>query len=391
MKHVIIGSGVAGMTAALDLAKRGAGEIDLYTDEVHSYYYRPQVTNFLAGVMSLEKVLMRPLSWYEEKGVHVHLQSPVVRLEPGQKQIVLADGTGVAYDRLLLAAGSRPFVPPVAGVEKQGVFTIRTLKDALAIQEYAAGRKKALVVGGGLLGLEAARGLQGLGLEVVIVEFFPQLMAAQLDEQGAAILKEFAESQGYRVVLGTSAQEILGEEKVTGVMLKDGQTFDVQMVVVATGVRSNIALAQEAGLQVDRGVIVDGYMRTSAPDIYAAGDVASFEGRIWAIVPIAQAQARVAAANMAGESLVYEEVPPSTTLKVVGIEVSSFGEAKPKDGEFEEIRQSDPANRVYKKIVLRDGKIVGAIVIGDKALAKTLESLIEQKAPMTRAEAQSRL
>jgi len=387
MKYVIIGSGVAGMTAALDLAKRDDAEIDLYTDDKHTYYYRPQITNFLAGVLPLDRVLLRQLDWYEQKGIRMHLQTPVARIEPAEQQIVLENGSAVPYDRLLVTTGSYPFVPPIAGADKEGVFTIRTVSDALAIQDYAKACKKAVVIGGGLLGLEAARGLNGLGLDVTIVEFFPRLMPAQLDEEGAAILRDFVESQGYHVFLGASAQEILGPGKAEKVLLKGGQELEADIVIIATGVRPNISLAKDAGLEVDRGLIVDAQMRTSAPDVYAAGDVASFEGRLWAIVPIAQAQARVAAANMAGEAVFYEEVPPSTTLKVVGIDVNSFGEAQPKEDGFEEIRHADPENRIYNKIVLRDGRIVGAIVIGDKALAKKLGAFIEQKVPMTPEEA----
>lgn len=394
MKVVIIGSGVAGMTAALDLAKVEGVEVDLYTDEAHSYYYRPQVTNFLAGVMPLERVFLHPQAWYEARGVRLHLNAPVARLEPEQKRIVLEDGAAVAYDTLLLTTGSCPFVPPIAGVEKAGVFTVRTLADALAIKDYAPQCREGLVVGGGLLGLEAARALKGMGLEVTIVEFAPRLMPMQLDTDGAAILQGFVESQGYRVFLGVSAKAVLGDGKVEGVLLSNGETLPAQMMIVAAGVRPNIKLAQEAGLAVDRGVLVDAQMQTSAPDVYAAGDVARFEGICWAIVPTAQAQARIAVSNILGQEAQYENLAPATALKVVGIEVNSMGVIQCPDPAFEEFRYATPDASVYRKIVLHqeaggNSVIVGAIAINDKALAKKLGALIEQRALMTPEEARA--
>lgn len=379
MKHVIIGSGVAGMTAALELARREDADVQLYTDEPYSYYYRPQITNFLAGNMSLEKVLMRPVAWYEEKGVHLHLNAPVARLEPEAHQIVLQDGAVVAYERLLFATGSHAFVPPIAGADKAGVFTIRTVDDAVKIRAYAGDCREAVVIGGGLLGLEAARGLQGLGLQITIVELMPRLMPLQLDDEGAAILKRYVAQQGFEVILETSVTKILGDERVTGVALREGRELPAQMLVIAAGVRPNTALAEAAGLKVFRGVSVDARMRTSAPDIYAAGDVAIFGDRCWAIVPTAQAQARVAAANMAGEELLYEEVIPTTALKVLGIDVNSMGDILPEGEGAVEICRADPEAFSYKKVVLREGRLVGAIVIGDKVLAKQLEGLVLAK------------
>lgn len=394
MQCVIIGSGVAGMTAALDLAKVEGVEVNLYTDEVHPYYYRPQVTNFLAGVMPLERVFLHPLSWYEERGIHMHLNAPVTRLEPEQKRIILEDGTAVAYTKLLLTTGSCPFVPPIEGVEKAGVFTVRTLADALAIKDYAPQCSQGLVVGGGLLGLEAARALKAMGLEVTIVEFMPRLMPAQLDTDGAAILKAFVEAQGYRVLLGTAAKAVLGDGKVEAVALGNGETVPAQLMIVAAGVRPNVTLAQQAGLAVDRGVLVDAQMQTSAPDVYAAGDVARFEGLCWAIVPTAQAQARIAVSNMLGQEARYENLAPITALKVVGIEVNSMGMINCPDASCEAFQYTALDASLYRKIILRceeggSSVVVGAITINDKLLAKKLGGLIEQRAVMTREEAQA--
>jgi nitrite reductase (NADH) large subunit len=389
MKHVIVGSGVAGMTAALQLSRYDDAEIHVYTEDTHAYYYRPEVTNFLAGVKSMDEVVRRPAAWYEKRGIHLHLGRTVAHVLPDEKEIVLADETHVGYDTLLLAPGSHPFVPPIKGVDKTGVFTIRSLDDAQAIKAYVqeTACKYAVVIGGGLLGLEGARGLKGMGLEVTIVELMPRLMPLQLDEQGGEILRDFVESQDYDVIVDNSASEIQGDARVTGVVLRDGETLPADMVVIATGVRPNTALAEDAGLTLNRGIEVDDQLRTSAPDVYAAGDAAHCMGRTWAIVPPAQAQARVAAQNMVGGEAHYEEVTPYTSLKVVGIDVDSMGKTTIDDEDKDEIdviRYADPDAHKYVKVLLRDEVIIGSIAINNAELAKELRDLTQKDATVSR-------
>ncbi len=395
MRHVIIGSGVAGMTAALDLSRQPEAEVEIYTAEPYAYYYRPQLTNFLAGSVALEQVVRRTVEWYTERGIYLHLDSPVATIRPAEKRILLADGRPVTYDRLLLATGSQPFVPPIENVTQAGVFTLRTLADALQIRAYARDCRQAVVVGGGLLGLEAARGLQGMGLEVSIVELFPWLMPVQLDEAGGEILRRFVLAQGYAVHTGSAVSRVEGEGEVTGVGLAEGQHLPAQLLLIAAGVRPNTALATEAGLEVDRGVVVDERMATSVPDVYAAGDAASFRGVCWAIVTIAQAQARVAAASMAGDGARYEPIVPVTSLKVLGVEVSSAGKTRISEAErgagYEEFSAGDPEAFTYRKLVLHEGQPVGAMVIGDKALAKALIARVEEGKPLSPTEARTLL
>ena len=387
MRHVIVGNGVAGATAAAELARRQAREVEIYTAERHPYYFRPRLPYFLAGEISQEDLYVHPPSWYEKRGIKVHQESRVMRLMPDQKRILLADDTEVPYDRLLLATGGVSFVPPIEGAEKKGVFTLRTLDDALAIREYAARCQEAVVIGGGLLGLEAARGLKVLGLSVTTLEFSPRLLPRQLDDEGGAIFRRLIEGLGVGVALKAETKAILGNGEVRGVVLRDGREFPAQMVLIATGVRSNAGLAAEAGLQVERGVVVDERMLSDAPNIYSAGDAASFRGRSWGIIPVARSQALVAAANMAGDNVLYEAVVPSNTLKIVGIDLTSAGTVMPEGEEFGEIRRSDPEAGVYKKLVLKDDALVGAIVIGDKALARKLERMVIRKAKLSREEA----
>jgi len=391
MRFVIVGGGVAGITAALELGNRRLGKVAVYSDEAYPYYYRPQLTEFLSGGITLERLLRRDLAWYKGRGIDVYLGRGVTRVEPEARTITLVDGTRVEYDKLLLATGSVPFVPPLTGVDKSGVFTWRTLADTLELEQAASLCGKTIVLGGGLLGLEAARGLLGFCGDVTVLEFFPRLLPRQLDVEGATVLQRFVESLGIRVVVGAQAEEVLGEHTVTGLRLKDGREFPAGLVLVAAGVRCQARLAQEAGLTVDRGIVVDEYMATSAPDIYAAGDAAVFKGYSWSIAPIAQAQGRIAALNMAGEATAYDVVVPSTTLKVVGIDVSSVGLVNPETADHIEIRATEAEANSYKKIVLHGGKIVGSIVINNRVLAKNLENRIAQREAMTPDQARALL
>ena len=387
MRHIIVGNGVAGVTAAIELARRQAGEIEIYTAERHPYYFRPRLPYLLAGEISQDDLYIRPPSWYEKRGIKVNQETRVARLIPDRERILLADGREVPYDRLLLATGGVSFVPPIEGADKQGVFTLRTLDDALAIQEYASRCQKAVVIGGGLLGLEAARALKVLGLSVTVLEFFPRLLPRQLDGEGSAVFQRLIEGLGIGIALKAETRSIAGDGEVRGVILKDGREFPAQMVLIAAGVRANVGLAAAAGLQTNRGVVVNEDMTTSAPNIYSAGDAASFRGRSWGIIPVARSQALVAAANMAGDNALYEEVVPSNTLKIAGIDLTSAGTVVVEGQELVEIRHSDPEAGVYKKLVMRDDTLVGAIVIGNKALASKLEHLVTRKAKLSREEA----
>jgi nitrite reductase (NADH) large subunit len=410
MRFVIIGNGVAGVTAARVLSDAGA-EVEVYTGEAHHYYPRPRLQNFLAGEIELEELPLYPPAWYEKRGIVVHLGIDVAGLDPRMKRIALADGHEVAYDRLLLATGSRPFIPPIEGVDRAassyvrsgGVFTLRTIEDALAIKRRADGSKRAVVVGGGLLGLEAARALKVLGLEVIVLETEPHLLPHQLDAEGGALLKGLIGAMGIEVVLEASSQAILGDGTspltlrqgsgqalggiegglATGVLLQDGRVIEGDLILISAGVRCNVRLAQEAGLEVNRGVVVDEHLRTSAEDIYAAGDVAEFQGRVYGIIPAAIEQARAAARNMLGEETTYHGTILSNTLQVMGIDCTSIGVVHPPEGAgYQELRKSEA--RVYKKLVLKDGRLVGAILLGDKKDAALIGRLIREETDVSR-------
>jgi len=380
MKYVIVGNGVACVTAAQAITQADpAAEVHIFGAEPYPYYRRPLLWEFIAGQIEQDALYFRPPAWYAERGMHLHLGVQATALDPAAHRLTLADGSTAEYDRLLLATGGRSFVPPVEGTDKEGVFTLRTLEDALAIKAYAQRASAAVVIGGGLLGLETARALRTAGLDVTVVEFFPYLLPRQLDTEGADVLQSLLEAQGLQVITSGATEAILGEGRADGIRLKDGRAVAGELILFSTGIRSETALAQAAGLEVNRGVIVDEHLQTSAEDIFAAGDAAEFEGQVYGIIPAAIEQARIAAANMvASGSTTYTGTIPATTLKVAGAELTSMGESVAEGDEYTPLRRADMEAGRYRKFVLREGRIVGAILLNDKERLQPTTQLIEQ-------------
>jgi len=386
MKHIIVGNGVAGVTAAQMILRADSdAEVHIFGAEPYPYYRRPLLWEFIAGQIDQDALYFRPEEWYVERGIDLHLEARVTALEPEAKRITLTDGVQVTYDRLLLAVGSHPFVPPCEGTDREGVFTLRTLDDALAIKAYAEEVSRAIVIGGGLLGLETARALHTAGLNVTVIEFAPYLLPRQLDEQGAEVLQSLLEAQGLRIITGGATEAILcssptGHGPADAIRLEDGRRIEGELVLFSTGIRSNQALAEGAGLETNRGVVVNEQLRTSTGNIFAVGDVAEFEGRVYGIIPAAIEQARVAAANMVEPgSSNYAGTLPSTTLKVAGAELTSLGESTTEGNEVVSLRHADTEAGHYRKFVLRTGRIIGAILLNDKERTRPVAKLIEQE------------
>ena len=380
MRVIIIGNGLAGTIAAKTIREQDkTAEIDVFADEKYHYYPRPNLIEFLAGNLPLERVFAFPEEWYSEQNVNVHLEKPGIRISSDSKEIEVADGKREKYDFLILANGSRAFVPPIKGAEKQGVFTLRTLDDAFELLGYLKDRRRVVVIGGGLLGLETARAIKSRGADVDIVEFFGHLLPRQLDEQGASLLKSQIEKMGIRVHLGLACEEVLGQESVTG--LRFGRSLEIQtdMALVAAGIRPNLQIAQEAGLETDRGLVVNDYLQTSHADIWAAGDVTQHAGQVYGIIPASFNQARIAALNVMGQRQKYGGTIPSNTLKVMGIDLTSVGMVDPEDESFEELRVENVERGTYKKIVVRNGEISGLICIGTKKGVNEISRLISRK------------
>jgi len=280
---------------------------------------------------------------------------------------------------LVLATGAHAWVPPTPGSDLAHVYTLRTLADALALRARALNSRQAVALGGGLLGLDSCAALLATGVAITVVEMLPRLLPRQLDAEGAAVLQTLLEQRGLSFITGDVAASINGRDAVESVQLKGGATLPADLVLVSAGVRSNIALAQQAGIDCNHGILVNERLLTSAEDVYAIGDCAEFAGHVWGIIPAATAQARVAAAQLAGDATtLYTDIVPSTTLKVSGIDLTSVGDTNPTDDQALQLRLADVDAGLYKKVVLRDGRLVGAIVLGQRQGVRALEQLMER-------------
>ncbi|MCU0852059.1 MAG: FAD-dependent oxidoreductase [Thermoplasmata archaeon] len=386
---LIVGNNVAGTTLAKSLRDADTGvEVELFTDENLQYYPRPKLIDLLSGAVQEKDMPFYPMDWYEKNRLKLHLSSRVEKVDRAQKEI-LVNGNWIVYDKLALAVGSSSFVPPIKGLPKKKVFTLRTIEDARRIREAATGSKHVIVIGGGLLGLESARAVcSGFPhLSVTILEYAEHILMRQLDHPGADILQKWIENTGARIVTRAESEEVLGTDAATGVRLKDGRVVEGDMVIVSAGTRSNLALAKDAGLAVNKGIVVDSSLRTSDPDIFAIGDVTEFNGQVWAMIPPALDQARVAAKKILGqEAPEYKGTIPSNTLKVVGLDLTSIGAVRsqhePPEPGFEEIRTTTQDGRVYKKFVLKDNKMIGAILLGTKKEAAKVTKIIKEGQPI---------
>ncbi len=377
MRAVIVGSGLAGTMAAKTLRELDDKvEIEIFGEERYPYYPRPNLIELIAGRLPLDRLFAFPPDWNSRQRIELHSGERIERIRPADKTIETAGGRSVPYDALLLANGSRAAVPPIRGSGQKGVFVLRTLDDALAILEYMKGHPRVAVLGGGLLGLEIARALRTAGAKVGVVEFFDRLLPRQLDSTAAGILKAELEKMGIDVRLGAVTEEILGEGEAQGLRFQGGGVMEADMVVIAAGVRPETGPAREAGLAINRGILADDRLRASAEGIFVAGDAAEHGGNVYGIIPASFEQSRTAAYNMLGIDKPYSGTVPSATLKVAGLAVTSAGLAVPEKGGYEVLARSVPEAGLYKKIVLKDGLLVGAIWMGTKKGVAEISRLV---------------
>ena len=358
---------MAGVACVEQILKHSHGfEITIFGDETHANYNRILLSSVLAGEKQPEDIILNELSWYKRHGITLRLGVRVERIDTAAKTITGDDGSLTLFDKLILATGSSPFLPPMDGLQRDGVFVFRTLDDTRSLLERACPGRKAVVIGGGLLGLEAARGLQVQGCDVTVVHLMDTLMERQLDATGGALLRNKIEALGTKVLLGRSTSAILGNGKVEGVAFKDGSSVDAELVVVAAGIRPNAQLARDAGLEVKRGIVVNDYMETSHPDIYAVGECVEHRGVCYGLVAPLLDQAKVLAANITGHrGDGFESGLLAAKLKIMGVEVFSAGNWDSKDVAAEIIRYEDATLGIYKRLTLEGGKLSGFILVGD--------------------------
>jgi len=380
---VVIGNGMAGARFVEQFLARGGNRdrIAVFGEEPHGNYNRILLSSVLAGSHDPNDIVINPLTWYAANGVTLHAGGRVDAIDVSSKRVAATNGVVERYDALVIATGSAPLVPRVAGLSsesgafKPGAFVFRTLDDCRRILEYARHARRAAVIGGGLLGLEAARGLLNRGLEVHVIHLMPHLMEAQLDAPAGAILQRQVEGAGFQVHLEKTTDAILGDDRVTGLIFKDGSTLECDMVVISAGIRPNVELAVRAGLVVERGIVVgDDLACRPAPDTYAIGECAQHRGRTYGLVAPVWEQAEVLADRLSGRNphALYRGSRISTKLKVAGVDVAVMGEKEPAGDDDEVVSYAERSKGVYKKLILRGNRLVGAIVIGDAPVVPSL-------------------
>ncbi len=376
LKTVIIGNGIAGVMVAARLRELEPDadrlEIEIYTREPYEYYSRIRLPEVFVSALSAHDLEIYKSEWYARKHIQVFKNQEAARIELQTRRIVLKSNAEVPYDRLVLCMGAGSYKPPIANSDLDGVFTVREYGDADAIRRYVtAGTRHAAVIGGGLLGLEAARNLEAPNVEdVTVVEIFPRLLPKQLDEKGSALLRRILEGPRCTVILGAKVASFIGDKRVSGFRLEDGRELPAETVLISAGIVPRTRLAREAGLAVNKGVVVDERLRTSDPDVFAAGDLAEFQGIVWGIIPAALDHAPVIAANILGKDpAVYRQTIPQNTLKVAGISLTSFGKVvieKEETESYQIVDRLDEGRMRYEKYVLHGGILAGCILLGSR-------------------------
>ena len=386
-KHlVVVGNGMAGARLVEDVLARGGGDrfrISVFGDEPCGNYNRILLSGVLAGSHKSDDIFLNPLSWYDANGITLHAGVRVESIDVPSKTVRGANGLVESYDTLVMATGSRPLVPPIDGLStetgtfKTGVFVFRTLVDCDRILAYARDAGQAAVIGGGLLGLEAAKGLLNGQLDVHVIHLMPHLMETQLDAPAARVLQRQLEQMGLHIHLEKATTAVLGDRHVTGLSFRDGSTLECDMVVVAAGIRPNVELAARAGLAVARGIIVgDDLACREAPDVYAVGECAEHRGRVYGLVAPLWEQTQVLADRLTGRNpgAVYLGSRLSTKLKVAGVDLAVMGEKDAVEDDDEVVSYAEPSRGIYKKLVVRNGRLAGALVMGDGGIVPALLS-----------------
>ena len=366
---VVIGNGMAGMRTVEELLKHdGAGRyrITVFGAEPHVNYNRIMLSSVLAGDKTIDDIVINTREWYAENGINLITGDAVTTINRTVRAVTSASGLTVQYDKLLIATGSKPLAPPIPGLGMPGVCAFRDIADVDKMLNAAATQKRAVVIGGGLLGLEAAWGLKQRGMSVALVHLMPTLMERQLDAPAAQLLQRDLDRRGIAFFTEGQTEEITGTTQAEGVQLADGRFIPADLVVLAIGIRPNIDLAKACGLEVNRGIVVTDDMRTSDPDIFSVGECVEHRGSVFGLVAPIWDQAKVCAARMAGDAnAFFASQALSTMLKITGVDVFSAGALTAADEADDEITLRDDNRGMYKKIVIRDGKLVGSVLYGD--------------------------
>lgn len=386
MEYVIVGNSYAGVAAVEAIREHDReGGVTMISDEPYLAYARPLISYHLGGRVRSKDMYYRNAAFYKRNNVRLILGKRASRLDVRKRFVSLEDGTICRFDSLLIATGGRPFIPPIKGLDAQNVFSFTTWDDAKKIKKASTGRKKAVIIGGGLIGLKAAEGMNDLGLKVTIVELGPRLLAVALDDVSGAIVSEQLRKNGIESITGRTAQEIFacGNGNVCAVLLDNGKRLECDILVIAIGVRPNAQLAEGTGIRINRGILVDRYMMTNIAGVYAAGDVAEardvLNGRdsVIAIVPLAHEQGRVAGSNMAGVERTYPGGLGMNSVEVYNLPVMTMGITNGSNSTHEV--KSFRKGRIYRKLVFEGDRLVGAVLVGKTDYGGILTRLIRSR------------
>ncbi|MGC2075012.1 MAG: FAD-dependent oxidoreductase [Xanthobacteraceae bacterium] len=364
---VVVGNGMAGVRTVEELLSHAHDRFDITVigAEPHPNYNRILLSSVLSGERTLDEIVINPHRWYEEHRIRLIAGKPVTAIDRSARQVTLIDGRAISYDKLVLATGSKPLAPPIPGLSLPNVRAFRDIADAEAMIEAARRYRCAVVIGGGLLGLEAAWGLKRRGMSVAVVHLMPTLMDRQLDTAAGGLLRRDLDARGIAFFTGSQAEEIIGSDRAEAVGLAEGRRIAADLVVLAVGIQPNIDLACAAELDVNRGILVGDDMATSDPDVYAVGECIEHNGRVFGLVAPIWEQAKVCGARLAGDTVAaYVPPPVFTSLKITGVDVFSAGALAADDEGCEEITLHDAQCGLYKKVILRDDRVVGCTLYG---------------------------
>ncbi|HML38244.1 MAG TPA: FAD-dependent oxidoreductase [Bacillota bacterium] len=383
-RFIIIGNGAAGTTACEEIRKRNRNcSIEIISTEDVVGYNRPMLTKGILSEVAPGDFYIKPEEWYRENNIKLTLGVTVREIRKDSGEIVLDNGETRKYDKLILATGAEAFIPPIKGADQQGVTAIRSLESVKKLKELLKQVNKAVVIGGGILGLEAAWELKQAGKEVTVIEQSPNIMGKQLDEKGSALLKAATEKSGIQVITGKAIEEITGDGKATGVKLADGTFADGELIILSTGVRQNIGLAADAGLATGRSIKVNDRMETTAENIYACGDCAEYNGVNYAIWGQAVEMGKAAGINAVGDEYKYEAFIPSNAFTGMGTALFAVGDnGKDPEKNYEDIEVYDSVKNTYEKLYFVDDKFCGGILLGDVSKSARLLEAYKNQSPM---------
>jgi len=386
--YIIIGNGIAGYTAAKELNKRCPDcTVAIVSDEKYSSYYRIKMTELIAKDFEVEDTIISPKDWYEFNDITEYLSEPATGIDFDNKEVTLKSGKVIKGGKILLAMGAHSFVPPIPGCEREGVFTLRSIDDLLEFKHFLDGKDRVVVVGGGLLGLEAAKSLREWGKDAIVIENQNHVLARQLNEELGLKLNEDLEDMGITVYAGSPTELIDGDGSVEFVRLEDGTEVKTDAVLLSTGVRPNLSLVEDSPLEINRGIVVNEKMETNLPGIYAAGDVAEVKGTVIGLWTASMDMGKVAAASMCGdEDLEYEEPKLFTRLDLGEKKIFSAGDVS----DYDEVYKFDK-NKNYYRLFVTDGKVSGAILYGDTSLMNKFKNYVFNHTPILEVKEESGL